>query len=75
MVTLQDPEGFPISLVYGQEETNGEPSPVPITLNFERYKPRIRKFQRFNQGPAAVYRVSIKRSSILQTIALASDSI
>ena len=70
MVTLQDPEGFPISLVYGQEETNGQPSPVPITLNFERHKPRVRKFQRFNQGPAAVYRVSTRPPFVVWIVAL-----
>ena len=58
LVTLEDPEGFPISLVYGQ--TSAEPRAIPakIPFNEENDKPRIRAFQRFKPGPAAVYKVS-----------------
>ena len=59
IITLEDPEGFPISLVHGQAQMAATPSPDLITLNYERHKPRVRKFQRFTQGPAPVYRVSM----------------
>lgn len=58
IITLEDPEGFPISLVHGQKERQAQVDlPTPITLNYEVTKPRTRKFQRFTQGPAAVYKV------------------
>ena len=57
-VTLTDPEGFPVNLIYGQ--TPVEPGKVPenLVLNFENEKPRLRSFQRFQPGPAAVHKVS-----------------
>lgn len=58
IVTVHDPEGFPISLVYGQEMVNSQGAPVKITSNYAEDKPRIREFLRFKPGPAAVYKVS-----------------
>lgn len=58
IVTVQDPEGFPISLVYGQEPVDSQEAPAKITSNYAQDKPRIREFLRFKPGPAAVYKVS-----------------
>ncbi|KAL3455997.1 Glyoxalase/Bleomycin resistance protein/Dihydroxybiphenyl dioxygenase [Aspergillus heterothallicus] len=57
IVTLHDPEGFPVNLIYGQK--SAEPTNVPekLTYNYEYEKPRIRKFQRFKAGPAAVHKL------------------
>lgn len=59
LLTLTDPEGFPINLMYGQ--TPGEPGEYPskLVLNYEAEKPRVRRFQRFVPGPAAVHKVSL----------------
>ncbi len=59
IVTVEDPEGFPVSFVYGQSrpETVYE-TPEKLALNDETNKPRQRKFQRFEPGPAEVYKVS-----------------
>jgi hypothetical protein len=58
MVTLQDPEGFPINLFFGQTLTNPGPYPKILEINYETEKPRVRRFQRFQPGPAAVHKVS-----------------
>lgn len=58
MVTVHDPEGFPVSLVYGQEPVDSQERPAKITSNYAQEKPRIREFLRFKPGPAAVYKVS-----------------
>lgn len=58
MVTLQDPEGFPINLLFGQTLTNPGPYPKILEINYETEKPRVRRFQRFQPGPAAVHKVS-----------------
>jgi hypothetical protein len=59
MVTLQDPEGFPINLLFGQTLTNPGPYPKILEINYETEKPRVRRFQRFQPGPAAVHKVSL----------------
>ncbi|KAK4551613.1 hypothetical protein LTR86_011037 [Recurvomyces mirabilis] len=57
IVTIQDPEGFPINLMYGQTlRRKGDPPPK-IILNDETDKPRVRKFNRFTPGPAAVHKL------------------
>ncbi|PMD28915.1 Glyoxalase/Bleomycin resistance protein/Dihydroxybiphenyl dioxygenase [Hyaloscypha variabilis F] len=60
IVSLRDPEGHQVHLVYGQTE---EPSlvqpPIPLeklVVNYEDEKPRLGKFQRFAPGPAPVHR-------------------
>ncbi|KAB8258543.1 Glyoxalase/Bleomycin resistance protein/Dihydroxybiphenyl dioxygenase [Aspergillus pseudonomiae] len=57
LLTLPDPEGFPINLIYGQEPRQTGEYPTSIIVNTESEKPRIRKFQRFNPGPAAVHKL------------------
>ncbi|KAJ5998364.1 Glyoxalase/Bleomycin resistance protein/Dihydroxybiphenyl dioxygenase [Penicillium sp. IBT 35674x] len=58
LVTLTDPEGFPVNVVFGQEPTNIEVShPERLTLNFPGEKPRRREFNRFEPGPAAVHKL------------------
>jgi hypothetical protein len=60
IVTLADPEGFPISLVHGQAP--GQPlepsaSMPDVVINKALDKPRQRHFNRFTAGPAPVYKV------------------
>jgi len=57
MVTLIDPEGFPVNLMYGQTPAKAGPMPSSLVLNTESEKPRARKFQRFQPGPAAVHKL------------------
>ena len=58
IVTLMDPEGFPISLVHGQVKGQAQAMPDKIIINDVCDKPRVRKFQRYKPGPAAVHKVS-----------------
>ncbi|KAF2860303.1 trihydroxytoluene oxygenase, partial [Piedraia hortae CBS 480.64] len=57
MLTLHDLEGFPISLIYGQERATKGEFPEKIQYNYEDEKPRIRRFNRFEVGPAAVHKL------------------
>jgi hypothetical protein len=57
IVTLSDPEGLPISLVHGVAPGEAQPLPEKIIINDEVDKPRTRRFQRFQPGPAAVFKV------------------
>lgn len=57
LVTLVDPEGFPVNLMYGQSPAEAGKVPEKLILNFEDEKPRLRNFQRFKPGPAAVHKV------------------
>ncbi|KAF3916490.1 hypothetical protein ABW20_dc0100719 [Dactylellina cionopaga] len=59
MVTVHDPEGFPVNFIHG-----ATPRPQPIKapeealqVNDEFSKPRKGAFQRFEPGPAAVHKV------------------
>ena len=58
MATIKDPEGFLVNFIYGQAP--GEPGKMPekLLVNDETTKPRVRKFQRFEPGPAAIHKVS-----------------
>lgn len=58
-VTVHDPEGFPINLIYGQaeREASADEQPGQLPHNFENEKPRVREFLRFKSGPAAVHKV------------------
>ncbi|KAH8162357.1 hypothetical protein CIB48_g5899 [Xylaria polymorpha] len=58
-VTVYDPEGFPMSLIYGQEEREAseDEQPKKLVYNFENEKPRVREFLRFKPGPAAVHKL------------------
>jgi hypothetical protein len=57
LLTLHDPEGFPVNLMWGQ--TPAEVGKLPNTLihNYEAEKPRTREFLRFQPGPAAVHKL------------------
>ena len=57
MLTLYDPEGFPVNLMYGQEKASKGDLPEKIIQNYEVEKPRVRKFNRFTPGPAAVHKL------------------
>ena len=57
MVTVFDPEGFPFNLMYGQKKCERGEYPQKIIQNYEVEKPRIRKFNRFSPGPAAVHKL------------------
>ncbi|KPI35932.1 uncharacterized protein AB675_10459 [Cyphellophora attinorum] len=57
MVTLTDPAGHPVHLVYGQTpKSRSDPGLEKLTFNYEDEKPRRGKFQRFTPGPAPVHR-------------------
>ncbi len=58
-ITLTDPAGYKIHLVYGQEpRVPDSPIREKLTINFVDEKPRLGKFQRVPPGPAPVYRWS-----------------
>ncbi|KAL2871259.1 2,4,5-trihydroxytoluene oxygenase [Aspergillus lucknowensis] len=57
IVTLLDPVGHQVHLVYGQEKRAPEdPKMEKLTVNYEDEKPRKGRFQRFKPGPAPVHR-------------------
>lgn len=58
MVTVLDPEGHPINLIHGQEPAEPVPAQEKLIINYPEDKPRQKKFQRFAEGPAAVYKVN-----------------
>jgi hypothetical protein len=64
MVTVKDPEGFPIKLIYGQTPAAPDEYPSKLIVNYELDKPRVRHFQRFVPGPAAVHKVRLPRPSL-----------
>ncbi|KAL4811662.1 trihydroxytoluene oxygenase [Aspergillus spinulosporus] len=57
MVTIIDPEGFPVNLMYGQQPAKPGEYPENLVFNTETEKPRIRRFQRFVEGPAPVHKL------------------
>ncbi|KAK5136531.1 hypothetical protein LTR08_002875 [Meristemomyces frigidus] len=57
MVTLRDPEGFAINVMFGQTEAAKGAFPEKVLLNDESAKPRVRKFNRYTPGPAAVHKL------------------
>ena len=62
MVTVTDPDGFPINLIWGQKPATAEQAPEILPVNYGVEKARVREFQRFNAGPAAVHKVrSLKK--------------
>lgn len=57
IVTLTDPAGHPVHMVYGQEPKPVEEMQLAKTVvNFEDEKPRKGAFQRFQPGPAPVFK-------------------
>lgn len=59
IVTITDPEGFPVNFVHGQSPVpkRNRTLPEKLVLNDETTKLRQRKFQRFDPGPAEVYKL------------------
>lgn len=57
MVTLHDPDGFPINLIHGQALKESGPFPEKLIFNDEMSKERKNAFQRFKTGPAKVHKV------------------
>lgn len=57
MVTVHDPEGFPINVLHGQTPQPTGPMPEVLQTNYEVEKPRVAAFQRFKPGPAAVHKL------------------
>lgn len=58
MVTLRDPEGFLLNFVWGQELREGNKISERLLMNDEAVKDRKGAYQRFENGPAAVYKVA-----------------
>ena len=57
IVTLSDPAGHLVHLVYGQEAKPIEPMKLEkLVVNFEDEKPRKGRFQRFKPGPAPCHK-------------------
>lgn len=67
MVTVYDPVGYPINLMYGQSMVPVKKGaiPRPIVMNYEDRKERLNAFQRCTQGPAAVHKVRCPQSDRL----------
>ena len=63
LVTVIDPEGVPVNFIYGQQEDEVGILPEKLIINFEAEKPRKRSFQRFSEGPAAVFKVRFSSNS------------
>ncbi|KAL3442484.1 Glyoxalase/Bleomycin resistance protein/Dihydroxybiphenyl dioxygenase [Aspergillus insuetus] len=59
LVTVTDPEGFPLNVIFGQQPVQGAPAHTAekVVLNYPEEKPRVREFNRFEHGPAAVYKL------------------
>ncbi|KAH8700878.1 trihydroxytoluene oxygenase [Talaromyces proteolyticus] len=57
ILTLTDPDGFPVNLMFGQTPAATGAYPEKLTLNYEAEKARKLKFQRFKPGPAAVHKL------------------
>lgn len=68
IVTLHDPEGFPINLIYGQTPATQGDLPEKVIYNDETDKPRVRKFNRFTPGPAAVHKLGHYGLCVSQSI-------
>ena len=67
IVTLHDPEGFPVNFMHGQAPAEVGVLPQKLVFNSESDKPRVREFQRFQPGPAAVHKVGTIPLDILST--------
>lgn len=55
-----DPDGFPVNLMHGQNPAAPKKDTAKLLYNYEFEKPRVRRFQRFQPGPAAVHKVRIR---------------
>jgi hypothetical protein len=59
-LTIIDPDGFPLNLIWGQKPVSkgGRLQMEKLVYNYEDEKPRKGQYQRYKEGPAAVYKVS-----------------
>ncbi|OAQ76637.1 trihydroxytoluene oxygenase [Purpureocillium lilacinum] len=57
LVTITDPDGFPVNIIFGQEAKEAGSNPNKLPLNYGMEKERARKFQRFQTGPAATHKL------------------
>lgn len=58
ILTIKDREGFLVNFVHGQAKKEAEVDvPPQLDFNYETVKSRARKFLRFEEGPAPVYKV------------------
>ncbi|KAK4935607.1 hypothetical protein LTR10_023368 [Elasticomyces elasticus] len=60
LVTIYDPAGWPINLIFGQDDQTTKDSGVvfpELLMNTENVKTRLGACHRFSRGPAAVFRV------------------
>lgn len=60
MVSIIDPDGFLFNVIFGQErreDTSTAPT-EKLMANYPNEKQRLRQFNRFEPGPAAVHKVS-----------------
>jgi hypothetical protein len=61
ILTLTDPAGHQVHLMHGQTEKQQEPMNLEkLVVNYEDEKPRVGRFQRFEPGPAPVYRWALR---------------
>jgi hypothetical protein len=65
IASILDPEGFPVNFIHGQTPAQPQQMPEKLMINDESTKPRARKFQRFEPGPAAVHKVCLAVPGIL----------
>lgn len=62
ILTIEDPDGFPVNFIYGQAPVSRQGrSPEKLLFNHEDDKPRKKKFQRFEAGPAEVHKVGAQQ--------------
>lgn len=59
LLTIVDPEGFQVNLIYGQQDKRSLSiiDSEELASNYPDSKHRVRKFNRFQPGPAAVHKV------------------
>lgn len=58
ILSILDPEGFPVNFTYGQAPVTEErKTPAKLVVNDETDKPRQKAFQRFDAGPAEVHKL------------------
>lgn len=74
IVTIADPEGFPVNFIWGQEPVREErKKPEKLLFNDEDEKPRQKAFQRFEPGPAEVHKVSNKPQPLTHCFSMLSS--
>ena len=57
ILSILDPEGFPLNFIHGQTPRPISHTPERLLVNDEAQKPRRKAFQRFDPGPAEVHKL------------------